>query len=318
MTYLQYQKKRLLMLFYFKLQYKRLYRNAKDNNSNFYFAAPVTLLLLIAIGSIVIQNIQFGSEIIAAISLFLLVSLNSGKHKEFLYFHFQRKEVIFIKQIENIIVCLPFSLLLLFHFEWLLAALSLFSGVVLALLPPLRSKSNVTPTPFNKRPFEYTINFRKYWLILIGLYAISVIGFSVHNYNLICVVLLLISASQLSYFKDAEPAEWIWIYNKNPKNFLLKKIALVSLQSALLSFPVALGIVILAPSYWLIVLGILTFGILIVILALLIKYSYYPTVDSLIGSIYLTISILAPPVMLLSIPHFFKNAKQNQKDLLDD
>jgi hypothetical protein len=132
------------------------------------------------------------------------------------------------------------------------------------------------------------------------------------------VVLLLISASQLSYFKDAEPAEWIWIYNKNPKNFLLKKIALVSLQSALLSFPVALGIVILAPSYWLIVLGILTFGILIVILALLIKYSYYPTVDSLIGSIYLTISILAPPVMLLSIPHFFKNAKQNQKDLLDD
>ena len=306
------------MLFYFKLQFKRLYRTAKDNQSNFYFAALVSLVLMAVIGMLTIQKLSYGAELVSAISFIILFSLHRKKHLDFLSFHFDQKTTIKIKLIESLIITVPFSMLLFIHFEWILALSTILFGILLAIAPRPNIESKPIPTPFNNRPFEYVIGFRRYWPILAALYAFAIIGFSVLNYNLVVVVFLLVTVSQLTYFKDEEPKEWIWIYQQKPSQFLFKKIKVAFLQSTLIGAPIAITLLVMSPHYWIIVCSIMTFGVLTLTLAILIKYAYYPNVNSIVGSIYITISILVPPVLMLSIPYFFKIAKENQIDLLDD
>jgi hypothetical protein len=306
------------MRFYFKLQYKRFYRNAKDNNSSLLIAALITLILVSLLSSLIIQRFEYGSEIVAIIPLGLVTMLNSKKHLYFLNLHFQKMEILKIRWIENLIICVPFGIILSAHLEFYFALILIAGGSLLAITPPFPGESKVIPTPFYKKPFEFIIGFRKNWAVLIGLYTVATIGLMVDNYNLALVTLFLCLLSFMRYFSEEEPQEWIWVYNKSASAFLKTKIIQSLLQSLILASPILLSLLILHPPNWPITLAALAFGLLIVILSLLVKYAFYPDVNSIVGGIYIAMSLLVPPIVLISIPYFYGIAKKNQNELLDD
>jgi hypothetical protein len=192
------------------------------------------------------------------------------------------------------------------------------------------SYSITIPTPFYKKPFEFTVGFRNTFFMFFIAYGFSIVAVTVDNFNLGMFALMLIFLTVSSYYLKPENEYFVWSYSLAPAKFLVGKIKIALLFTFYLSSPVLILLGIfnfgnLDASLQVTYLGsydlffeniaalflITCIGFLFLTTVILAKYSAYPYEINLAQAMMIVFCFLFPPLYILIIP-FFANISMNK------
>jgi hypothetical protein len=135
-------------------------------------------------------------------------------------------------------------------------------------------------------------------------------GIWVGNFNLTVFALTLIFATCLSFYSEPEAPFYVWIFAQSPATFLYKKLVIAGVYANLLALPICiLALIFFSDSWWIIIL-FLFLGSLFLITTILAKYADFPRYIGLPSTIFLGLSLVFPPLLLILIPYFYKKAIQ--------
>ncbi len=305
------------MLEYFKLQYK--ISNRKWSDFGIYPLIGYILLLagFIGFSMLLFHQTEFAPYIYMLIPLYFITNLNEIKRNDFLKICFSKKQYHKIRILENLISIFPFVCFLsyktLFYPALFLAVLSIF----LALLN-FNTNYNITiPTPFGKKPFEFTVGFRNTFFLFIIAYIITSIAIVVDNFNLGIFSLMLVFLSILTYYLKPENEYFVWSYSLTPTRFLTDKIKTAFLFSFLLCIPILVALSIAYFEH----IGILIFftflGYMYLTTIILAKYSAYPDDMDIPQIILIFIGVFVPFMLIVIIPYLAIQSTTKIKKILE-
>lgn len=304
------------MKFYFIIQYKRIYRTLKEAGFNPYFAFCGITIIFVLLSEAFFHNVMYAKYIYPFFLLIFINSFGSIERNEFFKNIFSIIDYRKIRLLENCIIAIPFFIFLIYKYEYFIALSSFLIGVIFSFYNKVNTFNYTIPTPFHKHPFEFIVGFRKTFFVFILGFILTCISISVDNFNLgIFALIITFLTSMLFYFKP-EPLFFVWIHSANPVNFLWKKIKMAFLQSTFLSFPIFLSLILFYPSKAYIVIIFEIVGILIVVMSLLGKYVSYPTEINPTVGFTIGFALFFPPLLLLIIPYFYYQSKQNIQSIL--
>lgn len=304
------------MKHYFRLQLTMLNRQFTELRINPIVGIIFSIFAFIGISVIIYSKTEYANYIYLAISLILTQRLSEVNRTTFLKICFIKKDFIKLRLIENIASSIPFFIFFIFKSQLVFAINLLILSSLLSFIS-LENKSNFTlPTPFKKTPFEFTMGFRKFILVLLFTYILGIISIQVNNFNLgafsVAVTLLI----YISFYSIVENEFYVWVYSAKPKEFVLFKIKTLVLNSISLTIPIIILLALFFPSKILALCVILALGILINIILVLAKYSVYPQRINIQLSLLIAMSLLLFPTLLITIPYLYKNTINNLKVIL--
>jgi hypothetical protein len=184
----------------------------------------------------------------------------------------------------------------------------LMIGSLLSLFNKVGKPAFIIPSPFSKRPFEFTTGFRRtYWLFVI-LLTITLISIYYHNLNLGIFCLICLFMIFMTFYTGREPIFYVWIHADSPKLFLRKKLKTALLYSFLSSLVIAVPLICFNPANIYIIVTILAIGLLDILLIVIAVYSNYPVQLNLIQNIQIAMAIAFPPFLLYAIPNLYSQA----------
>ena len=229
---------------------------------------------------------------------------------------FSNRQYIVLRAIENLVIIFPLSLYLALNgfFIYLSALVSL--SILMILVSKSINIQFVLPTPFGNSPFEFLIGIRKSLWIIVLMFIILYKSIEVGNSNLGLFVLGSLFFLSMSFYLKPEDSYYVWIYNKNPKEFIKDKLKIGFLHSSILTLPIAFIMSVFFPSDWSIILIVQMIGYLFLISIILAKYSVFPKEMNLPQGIMYALSLWFPPMLFVLIPIFYKKAKIKLKRYL--
>ena len=216
---------------------------------------------------------------------------------------------------ENLIIVLPFAIFLICKHQFYLTALLIAITVLIALLNFKTTYNFTIPTPFYKKPFEFTVGFRNTFFMFFIAYGLTIIAVVVDNFNLGIFSLLLIFLTILGYYLKPENEYFVWSYSFTPAKFLFEKIKTAFLFSLYLCLPVLFLLSIFYFEQVGILLLCTLLGYLYLTTLILAKYSAYPDEINLIQAIIMVICLI-PPMLIIAIPFFFSKSVNQLKEFL--
>jgi len=237
--------------------------------------------------------------------LTLLAKTSEINRNTFLLMVFGNKKSRVIRIIENLILCLPFSVLLIYHTEFWESVLLISASVFLAGFSFTTNYNFTLPTPFYKRPFEFTVGFRNTFYIFPFAYLLTIIAISVNNLNLGIFALLLVFIVTFTFYLKPENEYYVWSFSTSSARFLLVKLVTASWYSAFLALPPGIALCVFYPSEIATILMFLFLGFTFLWTIILAKYSSYPNEINLPEGILIAVCIYFPPLLLFLIPYFY-------------
>ena len=304
------------MNYYLNLQYQRLLRTSSENGSNFHFGLLIIISLFSAGSIALFHYLDWAAVIYLIVQLILLNAVGNPRHNSILNHLFDRKTHFQIRIIENFVFSLPFIVFFAIYNQIPYLLLSLSATIVLSGSKGISWSSRPIPTPFPKKPFEFTSGFRLNWLIFALIFCVSIISISVDNVNLGIVCVFLSNLICTRVYAKHEPEEILWLSNTGPSAFLMQKMKLGALQSLVLTLPFAIVLTVFYPEMFHIILIAEALGLLYIVTSLFAKYAFYPDENSLTGGFLLAFSVLLPPALMITIPYLYRTAKSNLQSLL--
>jgi hypothetical protein len=280
-----------------------------------YALLPFVFILL---SNYLFENTEFANYAYGLFALSLVSKLSNPKRNDFLKSIFNKKKYQNLRIIENIIYCIPFTLFLVYKKQFVFAFILNLLVIIFTLLN-FSTNINVTiPTPFGKKPFEFTVGFRKTFYVFPIAYFLTYISVSVGNFNLGVFSMILIGMTSFSYYSKIENEYFVWNYNLSSKEFLLEKIKTCLIYFSLLSLPI---IITLAVYFFdeiniLIIFFLLCNSYLTAII--LAKYSSFPNEMNMLQGILITISLMFPPMLFIIIPLFYSQSIKKLNTVLND
>jgi len=176
---------------------------------------------------------------------------------------------------------------------------------------------NITiPTPFYKKPFEFTVGFRNTFFMFFIAYGLAMIAVVVNNFNLGVFSLMLIFFMVLGYYLKPENEYFVWTYSFVPAKFLIEKIKTAFLFSLYLCLPVLFLLSIFFFEYIGILLLCTILGYLYLTMLILAKYSAYPDEMDLVQAIIIAICFAFPPILIVVIPFFASKSVNKLNEFL--
>lgn len=290
-------------------------RTLRDAGILLIFAYPVLVAGFIAISFYFFKKIDYAEYFYLFIACYFVFKLCEERRNDFLKSCFGdgfRK----IRITENLLVSIPFAVFLCFEFFFIAAVILLTLAVILAFVEFRRTLNFTIPTPFFKKPFEFTVGFRKTFYLFLALYLLTFKAISVNNFNLGMILLMSGFVIILNYYTKPEKEYYVWSYSVNARQFLFEKIKTALLFSTILSFPIVL---ILGISFFQnihILFLFLAIGYISLIAMVVTKYSAYPNEINLHQGFMLAVGIIAPPLLMVMIPYFFVRAEKRLQHLL--
>ena len=304
------------MQFYFRLQYKRINRIVREAGIHPLPGFLIILLIGVIASIKIFQELPHPDWIYPGFALSILSVFGGRERNNFLQITLKKADYRKIRIIENTLLAFPFVVFCIIQGEYLSGLAILILGAAISLFNQVSSFDFVLPTPFSKRPFEFTSGFRaSFWLFLLA-YFFSYQSIRVGNFNLGIFSLCLPFLTILSFYVKPEPLFYVWVHAQNPRAFLTKKLKTAFLFSFLVSLPILLSLLFFFPERGFLLFAFELLGFLFVFSALLGKYAYYPSELNLIASLALGLCFLVPPVLLVILPFFFIRAKQNLQFIL--
>ena len=292
---------------YFKLQSTMTKRKLSDGSRPIVGYLLALLMLLIFIGLSILllySGITFAPYIYMLVSLFFTSKLSEIKRNDFLKSCFGSKQYKKVRMLENLIVALPFVIFLICKQQFYSAIILVAITILMALLN-FKATYNITiPTPFFKKPFEFTTGFRNTFFMFFIAYGLAIIAVTVDNFNLGVFSLALVFLTILSYYLKPENEYFVWSYSLTSPKFLIEKIRIAFLFSLYLCSPV----LVLLSIFYIEHIGILLFCVLLgysyLAAIILAKYSAYPDEMDFVQAIIMTVCLMFPPMLIVVIPFF--------------
>jgi hypothetical protein len=197
------------------------------------------------------------------------------------------------------------------------AGLLLLSAALLSFYrragPPLNF---IVPSPFSKRPYEFTTGFRSQYWMLILIYIVAGISVYHHNLNLGLFSLLSVFFLCMSFYSHLDPVFYVWIHAQSARQFLKEKIKTAFLYSLFLGLPVFLVLMLANPSQIILVSAIFLLCFCYVLLNVLSVYVQFPGRMTISQYFLLYGGVFFPPVLLFVLPYFYLEAVRRLKDYL--
>lgn len=303
---------------YFKLQYVLTNRKIREIGINPLIGYLLGLTAFILLSEYIFEKTEFAKYFVILTCLSLQLKLSAKNRTDFLLSTFGDTDKKKIRLIENFLVCLPFLSILLYRSFLFEASILFLCSIILALFS-FQSNFNLTiPTPFSKRPFEFSTGFRRTFLIFPIAYALTFIAINVDNQNLGIFAFLLVFLTSLSYYFKPEQEYYVWVHAETPKTFLKNKIFNACKNATLLAIPILFSLLIFYPSEVELILLFFIIGILFLCTIILAKYSAYPDEINLLEGIIISFTLYFPLLLLVIIPFFYSKSINKLKLLLND
>ena len=303
---------------YFQLQIKILNRRMIDFGLPVLIGYAILPVVFVLLSNYLFEKTEFANYVYGLFALIFISKLSEPKRNDFLKSIFNTYNYKKLRIVENIIYCLPFTLFLIYKKQFVFSiTLNLF--VICTMLFNFSTNLNaVIPTPFSKKPFEFTAGFRKSFYIFPIAYFLTYISVSVGNFNLGIFSMLLIGIICFSYYSKIENDYFVWNYNLSPKEFLIEKTKTCLLFFTFLILPIiiTLGFSFISQIDILIVFILLCYAYLITII--FAKYSSFPNDMSISQGILIGLSLVFPPILILFIPLFYSQSIKKLNAILND
>lgn len=291
-------------------------RRFRDAGFEPMLAYIILIVGFIALSVYLFYKTTYAEYLYLVISLSLTGKLSETRRNEFLKICLKNSELRKIRITENMTAAMPFFIFLLYRHLFIAAAILLLLTVLLALTSFRTNFTMTIPTPFYKKPFEFTVGFRNTFYLFPAAYVLACIAASIGNFNLGIFSMLLVFAVTLSYYTKPEDEYYVWSYKLMPVQFLLEKIKTAILYSSLLVLPV---ILILGISFYGDIANLLLFvlaGYAFLVCIITAKYSAYPGEINIIQGILIAFSLYFPPILVAVIPYFFFRSVSRLNTLL--
>ncbi|NPD86470.1 ABC transporter permease [Lentimicrobium sp. L6] len=304
------------MKFYFQIQYKRYYRKIAEMGIHPFLGMGIMLLALIFGTLFLFQKTIYANYIFGFIGLSIASGFNEKQRNEFLNLCFSKSKFYRIRLIENLLHISPFVLFLLYYQDFIMAISILILSLILVFVP-LQNKWSVSlPSPFSRLPFEFTMGFRKLFLIYPMVYFLVYKSIGVGNFNLGIFAIGVLVITHMSYYFKPEHQYFVWIFAKNPKAFLWQKIKENLINSSLALLPILVLLSIYFPERYIILMGIFFMNALLMTTIILAKYSAYPKEINLPQMVLFGLSLWFPPILIIAIIYFYKQSLKNLNPIL--
>ncbi len=291
-------------------------RRFKDTGFEPLLAYIILTLGFIGLSVYLFYKTEFAEYIYSLCALTIIGKLSESRRTEFLELCFGGRKVKKIRIIENLILTSPFLIFLTYKQLFVSTLILLILTTMLAIVN-FRTTFNFTiPTPFSKKPFEFTTGFRNTFYLILAAYALTFTAVSVDNFNLGVFAMLLVFVITLSYYTKPENEYYVWIYNLNAKMFLIKKIKTALLFSSSLAFPIALIIAIYFHQNIGILLLFFLVGWAFLVCMIVSKYAAYPYELNIPQSVLFAFCIWFPPLLTVLIPYLFLKSENRLSRLL--
>jgi hypothetical protein len=243
--------------------------------------------------------------------------LSQKQRSDFLQIVYGNKTKRLLRMAENLIISIPFVVLLLVENQYIAAVALPIASAILAFID-LNSKSIVLPTPFSKSPYEFTVGFRKSFLFILMVYGLSVISVCVNNLNLGLFSVFVLCIICATYYGKVENEYYVWIFAESPNKYLTHKILTAIKNTFLMGLPMMALLTAFFPENWWIVLLVMVIGMILVIAFLLAAYSTYPPGEIGILELIFIWAVFIPPFVLVVIPYFYVRSINRLKTHLYD
>ncbi len=293
---------------YFTLQYRMANRRLSDFGLEPILGCLLILACFTGFSLFLFYKTEFAQSIYILISLALTSRLSETGRNDFLKLCFGDRNYISVRIIENLTSSMPFLAFLVYKQLFIGAVILVVISLVLGLNIYKKSLNFTIPTPFYKRPFEFTVGFRNTFFIFPIAYMLTFISISVGNFNLGIFSLLVVFFTTLGFYLKPENEYFVWSFAFTPKQFMIGKISTAISYTFLLSLPIILA---LGLAYFENIYALLAFycaGCMFLITVILAKYSAYPEEMNLPEGILIAVSISFPPILLLLAPYFYIKA----------
>ena len=303
---------------YFRLQIIRTDRIFREIGINPWFGFLLSILIFALLSELLFYKTSLAKYILTLSALSTFLGLGEKQRTEFLQTVFGDTQYRGIRMIENLIFALPFMIVLSIRSCFVEAAVLLASAIALAFFTQRYGFNFTLPTPFSHRPFEYSVGFRKTFLIFPIAYTLTVISLVVDNMNLGIFSMLLVFLVALTYSSSPEDEYYVWIHARSPKRFLKHKCLHAIKNASLLAVPILLALSCFYPTQIFIFVALFLIGNLYVLTIVNMKYSAYPHEMNLPEGIVLSCSIFFPPILLLILPFYISKANRILSPILND
>lgn len=304
------------MKFYFQIQYKRYYRKIAEMGIHPFLGMGIVLVLIVLGTIFLFQKTIYANYIFGFIGLSISSGFSEKQRSEFLNLCFSKSRFYRIRLIENLLIISPFVIFLLYHQDFIIAISILILSLALVFIP-LQNKWSVSiPSPFSRFPFEFTMGFRKLFLIYPLVYFLIYKSIEVGNFNLGIFAIGVLIVSHISYYFKPEQQYFVWIFNKDPKAFLWQKMKENLFYSSLTLLPILILLAIWFPERYIILIGVLFMNALLMMTIILAKYSAYPKEINLPQMVLFGLSLWFPPILIIAIIYFYKQSIKNLNPLL--
>ena len=304
-----------LMLYYFRLQYLRNIRRIADFGLNPLLA--IALVSSVFIGcSFYIFTLDYSHYIYTALAVVSGYSINRTRSTSIIKNLFSQKQYRWIGVIENIILAFPFVLFLLAYHFFASAMLVVIAALSNTLIGPSKTLNFTLPTPFSRHPFEFSVGFRKSFLVFVIHAFLMYKAVEVNNFNLGLFALLMVFFCACSFFFGSENAFFVWIFKHTPAQFLRYKIFIACIYYFILLAPSAFILLAYFPDNGYAILIGCALSLPYLVAVVLAKYAAFPNEIQLPQLIFLGLSLAMPPFLMLTLPRFYKQAVHQLKTIL--
>ena len=303
---------------YFKLQWAMTNRQMKEEGLEPIFGYILGLTVLLLLSAYGYQKTAYAKYLVILSCLIFQLKLSATNRTEFLRLTFGDKVKKQLRIVENLIVSIPFISILVYH-NFISESGFLFLVAIILALYSFHLNVNLTiPTPFSKRPFEFSTGFRKTYFILLLAYALTVVAIVVKNMNLGIFALSLVFFTALSYFSKPEQAYYVWVHAETPKIFLRNKLRHALTNVTFLTAPILMGLLVVFWEDFEVILAFFFLGLLFIWTFILAKYAAYPKEMGLSEGFLIALALCFPPLLLAIIPFFYNKSIRKLKIILND
>jgi hypothetical protein len=136
-----------------------------------YLFALLIFFVFVGLSMSLFYKTTFAPYLYVLISLYLTSNLSEIKRNDFLEICFGNERYRKVRILENLIVALPFVIFLIYKQQFYPGIFLLAFTVLLALSKFKMSYSMTIPTPFYKKPFEFTVGFRNTFFMFFIAYG---------------------------------------------------------------------------------------------------------------------------------------------------
>ena len=268
---------------YFFLQAKILSRKLDGLHIKPFVSIVVILVLFIISTELIFQK-SYGAYLNCFLCLILLSTFSKTRRIKFLLSIFQNKHFYQLRLIENFLLAFPFLISLTCHRFYTLSFI-LIGWVCLLVFSKKEISLNLKiPSPFQRHPYEFTIGFRRFFLLILGVYILQLPAFVYFNQNLSYFSLFILNLIFFQFYAEPEPDFFVWTYHNSPRQFLTKKLKGAFSNQLILSAPLTLSISIYFSNFFIPIIIHLV-GLLLVSLGVVMKYKNYPNTSTLTDAI---------------------------------